>query len=255
MKIKKRLDQIFFYIFTIIFILFIYFYYFNKNRYDQILDQFFNKENKNNYTNLNKEKDYQLLFYSYLFFYISYFIIMPVCRQNIYSIAQKFYKKYSEKRLYDLGHAMIPYHKYSKYISEIIVSIISISILIIFILHPNIKLLYSLFFIYSILTILKGCFFNLTLLPDASQECTFSKYFGSCNDLFFSGHTAKIFVLLLLCDHYDLIPNYISYIYYILFGIMMLFILSARNHYSIDIFIGIIMALVVYCIYYQKIKI
>ncbi len=243
---KQIFDKIFFYVFTIPFIIILYLYYFNKNLYNIILDSFFINEKEN-----EKEKDYKLLFYSYIFFYIAYFIIMPFCRKSIYNIAQNFYKNYPEKRLYDLGHYLIPYHKYSTYISEYIISFVSVSILIIFILYPNIKLLYSIFFIYAILTIIKGCFINLTLLPDSSQECTFSKYFGSCNDLFFSGHTAKILILLLVVDYYNLIPNYISYIYYTLFIFMILFIISARNHYTIDIFIGILMAYVIYIIYYK----
>ncbi len=247
---KQTFDKLFFYIFTISLILFIYFYLFDKKNYNILLSNFFNKEE--NESIQEKEKNNTLLFYSYIFFYLAYFIIMPLCRTHIYNIAQTFYKKYEERRLYDLGHILIPYHKYSKYISEIIISFISISILIIFIMYPNIKLLYSLFFLYGILTILKGCFFNLTLLPDASQECTFSKYFGSCNDLLFSGHTAKILILLLLCDYYNLIPNYVSNIYYILFGFMLIFILSARKHYTIDIITGIIIALFIYMIYYNK---
>ncbi len=171
---KQTLDKIFLYIFTFGLIVFIYLYFFDKVNYNLLLDKFFNK---NTEQISEKEKDYTLLFYSYVAFYFSYFVVMPLCRSRIYSIAQKFYKKYEEKRLYDLGHMLIPYTKYSKYISEFIISFISISILIVFIMYPNIKLLYSLFFIYSVLTILKGCFFNLTLLPDSSRECTFSKYF------------------------------------------------------------------------------
>ncbi len=256
---KHFFDKLFFYFFTIALILFLYLYLFDKDRYDSILDYIFTSPRTSTSFGTNKEptreRDYDLLFYSYLFFYFAYFIVMPYCRQTVYAIAQKFYKNYDQKRLYDLGHAFIPYHKYSKYISEYVISFISITILIFFIFNPNIQLLYSLLFIYSILTILKGCFFNLTLLPDSSQECTYSKYFGSCNDLFFSGHVAKILVLLLLCDHYDLIPDYISYIYYLLFAILIVFIISARNHYTIYIFVGMIIGFLVYALYFQKIHI
>ena len=242
--------KVIFWIFTIALAVLLYLYYFYRPRYDELLSGFFNKEgtipdNKQSFY-------YKNLIYSYVCFYVAYFVISPICKAKIYEIAQKYYKNYPQKRLYDAGHQWIPYSKYSHYGSETIVTIIAISILAYFWIHPNVQLLYSLFYLYAILTIFRSCAFLMTLLPDASQVCKFHTFFGSCNDLLFSGHTSMILLLLLLCGHYHLFPSNIALpIYYILFVAMILFILSARNHYTIDIFFAIIITLFVYLVYYQ----
>lgn len=247
---KQIFDKLFFYIFTIILILFIYVYFFQKELYYTYINKIFNKnENKE----INKEKDdYNKLFYSYIFFYIIYFYFSPYCKRKMYENAKIFYKNYEQKRLYDMFHNIIPYHKYSGILSEICGLIIIFSVVIFFILNPNIQFLYTFLILFSTLLILRCIIGLVTLLPDSSGNCTYSDLFGSCNDLLFSGHTAKILILLLLCDYYNLIPDYISNIYYILFGFMILFILSARKHYTIDIVLGIIISLFVYIIYYKK---
>ncbi len=170
----------------------------------------------------------------------------------MYEHAKLFYKNYQQKRLYDIFHNIIPYSKYSGFLSEICGLLIIISVLIFFIIKPNLELLYVFLFLISILLISKCIVGLVTLLPDSSGNCTYSDSFGSYNDLLFSGHVSKILILLLLCDYYNLIPDYVSNIYYILFGFMILFILSARKHYTIDIIFGIIVTLFIYMIYYNK---
>ncbi len=244
---KRTLDKIFFYIFTIIIIIYVYIYYFKNELYNHLINKLFNKYNLE-----DKKEDSKKLFYSIIFFYIIFFYFGPYCKNKIYENAKIFYKKYEQKRLYDILHNIIPYYKYSTYLSELCGLIIIISISIFFIIKPNIKFLYSAFILLSIILFIKCISGILTILPDSSGTCTYSNLFGSCNDLLFSGHVSKILILLLLVDYYDLIPNNISYIYYILFVLMILFILSSRKHYSIDIFFGIIIALFIFMIYYNK---
>ncbi len=245
---KQRLDKIFFYIFTIFTIIYVYIYYFQNDFYQKIINYFFSKE----FESENKKEDSKKVFYSYIFFYIIIFYFAPYCKNKMYENAKIFYKNYEQKRLYDILHNIIPYTKYSGIISETICIIITLSIIIFFILNPSIKFLYSTLILFSILIITKCISGILTLLPDSSGNCSYSNLFGSCNDLLFSGHVSKILILLLLVDYYNLIPNYISYIYYILFVFIILFILSSRKHYSIDIFFGIIIALFIFMIYYNK---
>lgn len=245
---KRIFDKLIFITFTIALLILLYFYYFKKDLYYIYMNKFFNKKDDKNIENV----EYNKLLYSYIFFYIFYFYFVPLCKSKMYENAKLFYKNYQQKRLYDMFHNIIPYHKYSGFISEILGLIIVISIIIIYLFNPNVKLLYSYFILFSILFIIKCIAGLTTLLPDASQECTYSDYFGSCNDLLYSGHVAKILILLLLCDYYNLIPNYMSNIYYIIFGLMIIFILSSRKHYTIDIIFGIITTLFVYIIYYNK---
>lgn len=244
---KQTFDKLFFYIFTILLILFTYVYFFQKELYYTYMNKIFHKNDNNE----EKEK-YNKLFYSYIFFYIIFFYFGPLCKYKMYENAKLFYKNYDQKRLYDMFHNIIPYHKYSGILSEICGSLIIFSVLVFFIIKPNIELLYSLLILFSLLFIFKCIIGLVTLLPDSSGSCTYSDLFGSCNDLLFSGHVSKILILLLLCDYYNLIPDYVSNIYYILLGFMILFILSARKHYSIDIIFGIIVSLFIFMIYYNK---
>jgi PAP2 superfamily C-terminal len=246
---KDFTGRVIYWIFTIALIVLLYLYYFDRSRYDALLTWFFGDQSEDP---SRKDYYYRNLIYSYLCFYVAYFIISPICKKRIYEIAQTYYKNYPQKRLYDVGHQFIPYSKYSNTIAEIIITFISVSILIYFILHPNIQLLYSLFYLYAVIVIFRSCAFMMTLLPDASQRCNFSKLFGSCNDLLFSGHTSKTLLLLLLCGHYRLFPSsLILQNYYILFALMLIFIISARNHYTIDIFFAILVTLLVYFVYYN----
>ncbi len=246
---KDFTGRVIYWIFTIALVVLLYLYYFDPSRYDALLTWFFGDQSED----LNRKGYYyRNLIYSYVCFYVAYFIISPICKKRIYEIAQTYYKNYPQKRLYDLGHNLIPYSKYSNYIAEGLMVVISLSILAYFILHPNIQLLYSLFYLYAVLTIFRSCAFMMTLLPDASQVCKFHDFFGSCNDLLFSGHTSKTLLLLLLCGHYRLFPSStILQNYYILFALMLIFIISARNHYTIDIFFAILVTLLVYFVYFQ----
>ncbi len=242
---KKRGDKIIFILFTIPLLILLYLFFFQKELYYIYMNKFFNKDNENNIK-------YDTLLYSYIFYYISYFVFAPYCKKSIYNISKIYYKNYEQRRLHDLFHNIIPYNKYSGILSEILSLIIVLSILIIFILNPNAEFLYSVFIFLGIMVILKCITGLMTLLPDASGICTYSNFFESCNDLLFSGHSAKILILLLLCDYYNIISNYMLNIYYILFGIMIILILSSRKHYSIDIFFAIIIALFIFMIYYNK---
>ncbi len=248
---KQIFDKIFFYVFTLFLIIYIYVYYFQNDFYEKSINTIFYK-NDDIKKNKEKKENSKNLFYSYIFFYIIFFYFGPFCKNKIYENAKLFYKHYKQKRLYDIFHNIIPYTIYSKYLSEICALFIIISSTIFFILKPNILFLSSLLILVSILLIMKCIIGLITLLPDSSGNCTYSNLFGSCNDLLFSGHVSKILILLLLVDYYNVIPNYVSYIYYILFVCMILFILSSRKHYSIDIIFGIIVSLFIFMIYYNK---
>ncbi len=248
---KEEYDKIFFYIFTIFTMIYIYVYYFQNDFYQKSINTIFYKKD-NIKKNKEKKENSKHLFYSTLFFYIIFFWFGPFCKSKMYENAKLFYKDYEEKRLYDIFHNIIPYTKYSTYLSEICASFIIISSTIFFILKPNILFLSSLLILVSILLVMKCIIGLVTLLPDSSGNCTYSHLFGSCNDLLFSGHVSKILILLLLVDYYNVIPNYVSYIYYILFLCMILFILSSRKHYSIDIIFGIIVSLFLFMVYYNK---
>lgn len=250
MKFEINFDFYYFLFFTLLLLVLFYIYTFHHANYKKWVQTIFRKNEEE-----IREKEYDLLLYSYTLFYIAYFIIAPFCKKRIYNIAETFYKNYHQKPLYDLLHQIIPYSKYSKYIREGITIFIVISIFFFFFLKPNISFFYSLLFTYGILIILRSFLFNLTLLPKSTHECNYSTYFSSCNDLLFSGHVSKILILLILANKYNIIPNHFVNIYYFLFFIMIYFILSSRGHYTIDIIIAILIVYFIYFMYNKMLKI
>jgi hypothetical protein len=95
-------------------------------------------------------------------------------------------------------------------------------------------------FSISILYFLRAIFFTSTILPDSSKKCNENSAFGGCNDLLFSGHIA-ISVLTLLYTHHFYQNNYIFRIISVLYiSFLSFLILANRNHYTIDVILGIL---------------
>lgn len=241
-KMKEIVDYygIFFFS-TFIIILSILFICFHKY-YKSILQSIFKIERKS---------DTNLFFFSILFIYFVLIYIVLHCKKYIYDSSLNYYNLYEERPLYDTLHNIIPYHQYSVYFSETIM--IFFVILFIYLLYKsrNISILYNFLIIFAIIHIIRSILFSLTLLPDASNNCTFSLFVGSCNDLLFSGHISGALLILLFIYKYKLIHSkVIKNSFILLFILMNVFILSSRNHYSIDIVTALIITYMIYHFYF-----
>ncbi len=244
--LKSIWSKLYFLFFTLIFLLSIYFFYFQHPFYDAFIRSIFQGD--------IKKEHIRLLFYSFIAFYVSYMIVYPYCKIRVYHIVNKVYdESYPERKLYDTLHAIIPYHEYSKYLREIFLALIVIGVFIYFMYNRKIEFAYSLLFLYSAIIVLRSCIFNLTLLPKSNDECSHNTFFSSCNDLLFSGHTSKMLMLLLLADYYNIMPNSMSNVFYAIFVGMIFFILSSRDHYTIDILFAIFIVFFLFYLYYGKI--
>lgn len=239
---KDLIDYYGILIFSIlIIILSILFICFHKY-YKSILNTFFK---------INSKSDYSLFFFSILFIYFVLMYIVLYCKKYIYNTSLDYYSSYEERPLYDTLHNIIPYHSYSLHFSEAIM--IFFVILFIYLIYKsrNISILYNFLIILAIIHIIRSLLFSLTLLPDSSNYCTFSLFVGSCNDLLFSGHISGALLILLFVDKYKLFNSkVIKNSFIILFILMNIFILSARNHYSIDIVTALIITYIIYHFYF-----
>ncbi len=225
----------------IIFLTFIYFLFYPF--YKKILDLLFKIDHKH---------DYHIFFVAIILLYISVIIILSQCKKFIYDQSLLYYQEYQQRPLYDLFHSMIPYSEYSKYISEMILLFFILILLYLFYKKRNISIFNHFIILLAIIQFVRGILFSLTLLPDSSQNCTYGILLGSCNDLLFSGHIAVVFIILLFTYQYKLFSNQIQKIFLFLFVFMILFILSARNHYSIDVIVALLTTYIIYYFYFTN---
>jgi len=76
-------------------------------------------------------------------------------------------------------------------------------------------------------------------LPSSHSSCKFSGVIGGCHDKMFSGHTTvAILSSLFLVKYY---PEYILHIA-LLNVVLLLSIISSRDHYTIDVLIALIIS-------------
>lgn len=226
---------------TFIIILSILFICFNKY-YKNILNSIFI---------INQKSDYNLFFFSIILLYFVIVYILLYCKKLIHNASLNYYSTYEERPLYDSLHLIIPYNKYSVYFSEIIMIFFIFLIIYLFYKKHNISILYNFIIIFAFIQIVRALLFSLTLLPDSSNNCTFGLFSGSCNDLLFSGHISVVLLIILFVNKYKLFNSkFIKNILILIFILMSLFILSSRNHYSIDIITALIITYIIYHFYF-----
>jgi len=114
-----------------------------------------------------------------------------------------------------------------------------------FFIKKRYDLLYFMFKIISILTLLRSVTKLVTIVPSQNNNCSNNSSIktyltGYCNDKIFSGHTAITLILILTIMENKLINNnynsllVFSHIFYAFL------ILATRNHYSVDVVLGYI---------------
>ena len=200
---------------------------------------------------INQKSDYNIFFFSIILLYFVIVYILLYCKKLIHNASLNYYALYEERPLYDSLHNIIPYHKYSVYFSEIIMIFFILLLFYLFYKKRNISIFNHFIIIFSLIHIIRCILFSLTLLPDSSNNCTFGLFSGSCNDLLFSGHISVVLLIILFVYKYKLfnsksVKNSLLF----LFILMNIFILSSRNHYSIDIVTALIITYMIYHFYF-----
>lgn len=124
---------------------------------------------------------------------------------------------------------------------NILINIIPIILIIYSILKLNNKFveITSTIIIMIVLRIIAN---RLTILPHSDENCKGVSIQGGCYDKIFSGHMALTTLLCLF--YYEETKN--IYIPCILAVIQMFLLISTRSHYTIDVYIGLLIALLIY---------
>ncbi|RYG41638.1 hypothetical protein EON68_02850, partial [archaeon] len=99
---------------------------------------------------------------------------------------------------------------------------------------------------HGFLIIVRGLSFIGTLLPDSSQQCHVSLFVGSCHDLIFSGHVMIMVLCTLLAQHYFNVPPIIRACIAINDTVVAIFVVSSRNHYTVDVVLAVFATLFVF---------
>lgn len=176
----------------------------------------------------------------YLFLSFSY-IVNFLATLNVFNYHKKNNSLNAGNSLYDIGHNMIIENHNFKYFSDIVDIYIVIFLLYLY----NTKNKYILEkSVYTICTvfILRSISINLTYLP-LPKTCTnrFPFLNGGCGDLMFSGHYTVFTVILYVCVLKLDLNIYIKSFISISFLLSIINTLQQRNHYSVDIYISIIL--------------
>jgi hypothetical protein len=99
---------------------------------------------------------------------------------------------------------------------------------------------------HATLLLIRAACFSVTLLPDASGQCHASKFMGSCSDLIFSGHAMIMTLSILVAQHFFELPGWMKVVMWIYVGAVSILIIASRNHYSVDVLVGVVLAMGVF---------
>ena len=157
---------------------------------------------------------------------------------HLYSIL----KLKRSNEIYDLGHRVLPVlPSCFKIVPDMIVAILFLWSVILY--RQNVT---PLFTAYITVTLLRVVCMHMTVLPpEKSYECTNRHPVGCTQDYMFSGHTSMAVMSLLFIAA---VSDKTLYVPLTLIGLVqMLTIISLRNHYTIDVFLGTLLSFFVFC--------
>ena len=155
---------------------------------------------------------------------------------HLYSIL----KLKRSNEIYDLGHRVLPVlPSCFKIVPDMIVAILFLWSVILY--RQNVT---PLFTAYITVTLLRVVCMHMTVLPPVkSYECT--NRHPVDQDYMFSGHTSMTVMSLLFIAA---VSEKTLYVPLTLIGLVqMLTIISLRNHYTIDVFLGTLLSFFVFC--------
>jgi len=107
-------------------------------------------------------------------------------------------------------------------------------------------------FVASIVLLLRVASMTMTILPDPAHKdasMSFKKLAeGGVHDKVFSGHTAFATVVALVLIRHG-IWNRLGYLYPFSMGLIMI---ATRGHYTVDVFLGFIIAYLVHALFFHR---
>lgn len=160
-------------------------------------------------------------------------IMIIINRCSKYSALFGDYKSINNSPLFDIGHNSLEI--INGYYSDILMSATLIYFIIRW-LYGNIDIVIIFMYIMSIILIIRMISFNLTSIPPALIE-----YMCSGRDYMFSGHISTMIIITILTILYSRY-NLEKYILSILSIIEIYLLIASRQHYSVDVYIGVIIS-------------
>ena len=162
--------------------------------------------------------------------------------------------------LHDLGFYYLP--KISSNVPNTILATIYLYFFIKW-FYKDKNILIKLYTLISILFIIRLVAFNITILPPTIEDCVSRKvkseiiwftfrFDSACSDNMFSGHAVHMTMLTLFTLEYSR-NKFEKYMVKSLYIPYLLLIVAARLHYSIDVFIGSILSILMFYTYLYKI--
>ena len=194
------------------------------------------------------DNKYQNLFRNIIFL-ILVLIAQYSCQKRLY-IHQK--KNIVIKPLYDLFHSLLGEAKNGKIntilctkrwgMADCLTGITSYFIIFYLLYKKDIEILSNFFYACGILFLLRIVTFSLTTLP-TPKNCNAPPFvLGGCGDLLYSGHyiwfTVSMYIILKKTN----IKRIFKIFFVICYIVSIYSTLVCRNHYSIDIFIAIMLS-------------
>ena len=171
-------------------------------------------------------------------FIVLFCIITHLSSQRL----QKYHKSNVVKPLPDIGHMLFRYKLNEEYHHVVDIIMCLFGLYALFQINNKRTLKFMMIEILVVLFI-RLISINLTIMPSSNVECRLghSKIIANsqCNDMMFSGHTSLVFLTLLNLFYEGKIKKTTAGILMILY---IATLLTTRSHYSVDIYIAIVIS-------------
>jgi hypothetical protein len=179
-------------------------------------------------------------------------IVVWILNYHVHSTGKKFYSDRTalgktNPKLYDVGFKYLPDLSHSTFwnsVSNLIPTAISLFLFFSNDIDPLAKALSYFITVHAI----RMVFMSSTILPKV-KTCDDSKYTvwnifnGHCYDKIFSGHIASTTILFLVLHEYKHVTSVVASLCVAIIGMITV---ATRNHYTVDVLMGILVALGVY---------
>ena len=173
-------------------------------------------------------------------------IYLLICKKTYYYLENKsevFYnnvKLKQKSKIYDIIHNNLPS-------TRNLMTIVDTTpfILLVVILFIDVNLFYNIIGFLITIFFVRLVIINLTILPK-DKNCDIKKtsiFSGGCYDKVYSGHFSVVFICLLTLYKNKYINLFILLYSSIIFALL---IITSRSHYTIDIFVALLIVIIVY---------
>ena len=171
---------------------------------------------------------------------IVYLLINYTNNQYVNKKGQQFYQN-NDPDIYDISYEYLPNYEKHEYLSHMYVFLCLLPFLVFWNTNAVMSFLSFLIPIF----VLRDITINLTILPKR-KKCSVNNtnMINGCYDKIFSGHVVIVLLATIMFYEFGIIRNVKLLIMMNMINILL--ILSTRHHYTIDVFLGIVLTILMY---------